>query len=77
MAWVMAVGFLTVMFNMIMEGKKMPCELRKSVLVPGFKNEGDVHIYRGKNPISHSIKLWERTLEARLRNEVVFIDQYY
>ena len=46
----MAVEFLTRLFNIILESERMPEEWRLSVLVPIFKNKGDVQScgnYRG------------------------------
>ena len=57
----------------------MPDEWR-SVLVPIFKNKGDVQScsnYRGIKLISHTMKLWERVVEARLRREVTISEQQY
>ncbi|XP_061686368.1 uncharacterized protein LOC133506339 [Syngnathoides biaculeatus] len=51
----------------------MPEEWRKSVRVPIFKNKGDVQNcenYSGIKMMSHTMKLWERVVEARLRTEV-------
>ena len=51
----------------------MPEEWRRSVLVPIFKNKGDVQScsnYRG-------MKLWERVVEARLRCEITISEQQY
>ncbi|KAK3561612.1 hypothetical protein QTP86_010688 [Hemibagrus guttatus] len=48
----------------------MPEEWRRSVLVPIFKNKGDVQScsnYKGIKLMSHTMKLWERVVEARLR----------
>ncbi|KAK3529945.1 hypothetical protein QTP86_009331 [Hemibagrus guttatus] len=48
----------------------MPEEWRRSVLVPIFKNKGDVQRcsnYRRIKLMSHTMKLWERVVEARLR----------
>ncbi|KAF7702584.1 hypothetical protein HF521_001867 [Silurus meridionalis] len=53
-------------------------EWRRSVLVPIFKNKGDVQTcsnYRGIKLISHTMKLWERVVEARLREEVTICEQ--
>ena len=58
----------------------MPDEWRWSVLVPIFKNKGDVQScsnYRGIKFISHTMKLWERVVEARLRHEVTINEQQY
>ena len=57
----------------------MPDEWR-SMLVPIFKNKGDVQScsnYRGIKLISHTMKLWERVVEARLRREVMINEQQY
>ncbi|KAF7709193.1 hypothetical protein HF521_016043 [Silurus meridionalis] len=76
----MAVEFLSRLFNKILEGERMPEEWRRSVLVPFFKNKGDVQTcsnYRGIKLISHNMKLWERVVEARLREEVTICKQQY
>jgi hypothetical protein len=47
----------------------MPEEWR-STLVPVFKNKGDIQSctnYRGIKLMSHTMKLWERVIEHRLR----------
>uniref|UniRef100_A0AAR2LU20 Reverse transcriptase domain-containing protein n=1 Tax=Pygocentrus nattereri TaxID=42514 RepID=A0AAR2LU20_PYGNA len=65
-----AVDFLTRFFNKILESERMPDEWRSSVLVPIFKNKGDVQScsnYRGIKLMSHTMKVWERIVEARLR----------
>ncbi|KAK3510590.1 hypothetical protein QTP70_011796 [Hemibagrus guttatus] len=57
----------------------MPEEWR-SVLVPIFKNKGDVQScsnYRGIKLMSHTMKLWERVVEARLRKVVEICEQQY
>ena len=68
-----ALKFLTKLYNRTMEGERMPEEWRDSVLIPIFKNKGDVQScsnYRGIKLISHTMKLWERIVEKRLRREV-------
>ena len=50
------------------------------MLVPIFKNKGNVQScsnYRGIKLISHTMKLWERVVEARLRREVTISEQQY
>ncbi|KAK3527809.1 hypothetical protein QTP86_006875 [Hemibagrus guttatus] len=72
-----AVEFL---FNRVLESEKMPEEWRTSVLVPTFKNKGDVQSfsnYRGIKLMSHTMKLWERVVEARLRKVVEISEQQY
>jgi hypothetical protein len=50
--------------------RKMPDEWRRSTLVPIYKNKGDIQScnnYRGIKLMSHTMKLWERVIEHRLR----------
>ena len=50
------------------------------MLVPIFKSKGNVQScsnYRGIKLISHTMKLWERVVEARLRHEVTISEQQY
>ena len=66
----MAIVWLTKLFNHIFRSNKMPDEWRKSKLVPIFKNKGDIQKctnYRGIKLMSHTMKLWERVIEHRLR----------
>jgi hypothetical protein len=60
----LAIVWLTKMFN------KMSKEWRRSILVPIYKNKGDIQSctnYRGIKLMSHTMKLWERVIEHRLR----------
>ena len=53
---------------------------RDSVLIPIFKNKGDVQScsnYRGIKLIGHTMKLWERIIERRLRRDLTFSNQQY
>ncbi|KAK3535532.1 hypothetical protein QTP70_016802 [Hemibagrus guttatus] len=75
-----AVEFLTSLFNRVLESERMPGEWRRSVLVPIFKNKGDVQScsnYRGIKLMSHTMKVWERVVEARLRKVVEICEQQY
>src|SRR6266540_6099782 len=65
-----AIVWLTKLFNLIFRSNKMPEEWRRSILVPIFKNKGDIQSctnYRGIKLMSHTTKLWERVIEHRLR----------
>ena len=76
----LAIDFLTRLFNKIFKDERMPDEWRRSVLVPIFKNIGDVQScsnYRGIKLISYTMKLWKRVVEARLRREVKISEQQY
>ena len=65
-----AIVWLTKLFNRIFRSNKMPEEWRRSILVPIYKNKGDIQSctnYRGIKLMSHTMKLWERVIEHRLR----------
>ncbi|KAK3530456.1 hypothetical protein QTP86_024366, partial [Hemibagrus guttatus] len=75
-----AVEFLTSLFNRVLERERMPEEWRRSVLVPIFKNKGDVQScsnYRGIKLMSNTMKLWERVVEARLRKVMEICEKQY
>jgi hypothetical protein len=64
-----AIVWLTKLFNHIFRSNRMSDEWR-STLVPIFKNKGDIQSctnYRGIKLMSHTMKLWERVIEHRLR----------
>lgn len=66
------VKWLTCLFNKIFSGAKMPEEWRLSEVIPIFKNKGDAQVcsnYRGIKLLGHTMKLWERVIERRLRRE--------
>ena len=57
----------------ILEQEKIPEEWRESILVPIFKGKGDVQEcsnYRGIKLMSHTLKILERIIDGRLREEV-------
>ena len=75
-----ALEFLMKLYNRTMESERMTEEWRDSILIPIFKNKGDVQScsnYRGIKLISHSMELWERVVERRLRSELTFSGQQY
>ena len=53
----------------------------RSALIPIFKNKGDVQSCSKYSKyiklISHTMKLWRRVVEARLRREVAISEQQY
>ena len=54
-------------------GERMPEEWRRSVLIPIYKNKGEAQCcgnYRGIKLMSHTMKVWERIIETRLRDRV-------
>ena len=62
------VSWLTKFFNKIILTKKMSDEWRKSILVPTYKNKGDIQSctnYKGVKHLCHAMKLWERVIKER------------
>ncbi|GJV70807.1 DNA polymerase [Tanacetum coccineum] len=75
-AWKILVGegisWLTSLFNKIFTSAKMPEEWRLSDVIPILKNKGDAQVCnncRGIKLLNHTMKLWERVIERRLRRE--------
>ncbi|XP_060179517.1 B3 domain-containing protein REM17-like isoform X4 [Lycium barbarum] len=65
--------WLTRLFNVIFKTAMMPEEWRSSVMVPLYKNKGDIQScnnYRGIKLLSHTMKVWERVVEMRVRKGV-------
>ena len=67
----MGIKFSTRLFNRLLMGELMPEEWRTSVLISIYKNKGNAQCcgnYRGIKLMSHTMKVWERIIEARLRD---------
>ena len=76
----MGIEFLTRLFNRLLMGERMPGEWRKSVLIPICKYKRDTQCcgnYRGIKLMSHTTKVWERIIEARLKDRVEISKQQY
>ena len=76
----MGIKFLTKLFNRLLMGKRMPEEWKRSVLIPIYKNKGDAQCCgncRRIKLMSHTMKVWERIIEARLRDSVEISKQQY
>ena len=71
------VRHLTNIFNAIMQSGKMPDEWRESTITHIYKDKGD-HVncsnYRGIKLLSHTVKLWDRIIDQRLRDIVNISD---
>ena len=53
----------------IYEQEKIPTEWRDSVIIPIYKEKGDIHDcanYRGIKLMPHTMKIWERIIDRRL-----------
>ena len=76
----MGIKFLTRLFNRLLMGERMPEEWRRSVPIPIYKSKGDAQCcgnYRGIKLMSHTMKVWERIIETRLRDRVEISKQQY
>lgn len=74
------IGLLTAVLQSVMEKEKMPDDRRDSFLIPIFKNKGDIQDcanYRGIKFTSHTLKIWERILDNRLRKKGTASDQQF
>ncbi|KAF3653715.1 putative pre-mRNA-processing factor 6-like [Capsicum annuum] len=58
----------------------MPKAWRWSTMIPLFKNKGDVQScnnYRGIKLLSHTMKIWERVVERRLRRVMSILENQF
>ena len=76
----MGIKILTRMFNRLLVGERMPKEWRRSVLIPIYKSKEDAQCcenYREIKLMSHTVKVRERIVEARLRDRAEISKQQY
>ena len=69
---------LTRLFQRILHMEKMPDQWRESVILPIYKQKRGVqscNSNRGIKIMSHTLKLWERVVENRLRQKVSIADK--
>ena len=74
------VNILVELLNSIFMTETIPEEYRLSTLIPIFKNKEDIqecNNYSGINLMPHTMKLWERVIERRIRKEVTFSDEQF
>jgi exonuclease III len=74
------VAWLHKLVNEILMQEKIPDEWRKSILIPIYKKKGNAMEcgnYRGIKLIEHCMKVFERIIEARLRQIVCVRDTQY
>ncbi|EYB93809.1 hypothetical protein Y032_0178g644 [Ancylostoma ceylanicum] len=76
----LGVRWLTMFFNNITRSEKIPEAWKDSIIVPIFKRKGDAVNcvnYRGIKLIAHTMKIYERLLDTRLRDMVeIASDQF-
>ena len=73
-------NFLKQLFDSIMVTERMPEEWRTSTLVPIYKNKGDGQSctnYRGIKLLCHTMKLWERIVNTRIRSDVEISNEQF
>lgn len=66
-----SIRWLTELVNKILKRDPMPSIFRKSYTLPFYKNKGDSRDcgnYRGISLMSHTMKIYERVVERRLRD---------
>ena len=64
----------------IYEQEKIPTEWRDSVIIPIYNEKGDIQDcgnYRGIKLMSHTMKIWERIIDIRLRKETNVGDEKF
>ena len=64
----------------IYEQEKIPTEWRDSVIIPIYKEKGDIQDcgnYRGIKLMSHTMNIWERIIDRRLREETTIGDEQF
>ena len=62
------------------EQEKMPTEWRDNVVIYIYKEKGDMQYcgnYRGVKLMSHTMKIWERIIERKLREETTIGDEQF
>ena len=67
------IDILWVLMRKIMETETIPEKWRESLLIPIFKEKGDIQCcenYRGIKLMSHTLKVFERIMDGRLRQQV-------
>ena len=74
------INLLWELFRKIYDKEKMPNAWRESVIIPIYKEKGDIQDcgnYRGIKLMSHTMKIWERVIESRIRNETEIGEQQF
>ena len=64
----------------IYEQETIPTEWRDSVIIPIYKEKGDIQDcgnYRGIKLMSHTMKIWGRIIDRRLREDTTIGDEQF
>ena len=68
------------LFNKIYQQEKIPDSWRNSLLIPIYKDKGDIQDcanYRGIKLMAHTMKMYERIIEARIRDETAISEEQF
>ena len=74
------VDILWDLFSKVFRHEKMPDNWRNSFLIPIYKGKGDIQDcsnYRGIKLISHTMKVYERIIDQRVRNETEVSEEQF
>ena len=74
------VDILWDLFNKIYQQEKIPEGWRNSLLLPIYKEKGDIQDcgnYRGIKLMPHTMKIYERVIEARIRDETIVSEEQF
>ena len=67
------IDWMTVPLNKVWKEHEIPGEWKQCVLIPIFKGKGSIlncGDYRGIKLLEHGMKVYERTIDSRLRKQV-------
>ena len=76
----MGITFLTRLFNRLLVSERISEEWKRCVLISIYKNKGDAQCcgsYREIKLLSYTMNIWERIIEARLRDRIEISKQQY
>lgn len=79
-AGVWGIEKMTELFNMIIRNKQIPEDWEKSIILPIYKGKGDpvdCGSYRAIKLLEHTMKVMERILEKRIRDQVKIDDMQF
>lgn len=71
------VKWLTVLFEKLLRGDRMPDIWRESFLIPLYKGKGDARNcdnFRSTKLMSHTMKVYERVINTRIRRDIKLSD---
>ena len=74
------VSWLTEIFNKIWQAESIPKDWESSSLIPIFKNKGsasECSNYRGIKLFEHAMKVYERIIDRRLRDQIQIDDMQF